>query len=164
MSSHFIAQLTLDGGPNPADELANLLSQSKDPKNKHKAWFKSTLTRQQFEKAGTSICIIFYKKQDKTIDAVIARILNFEAAPREIEKYYQGFENLEQFWTLGCKDNDPNRDLVRVQFKSLNEIPGKSNASGSTACKTFDYQATHAFWEFDEGFEPLVWLRSLIKT
>jgi hypothetical protein len=164
MSSHFIAQLTLDGGPNPADELAKLLIQSKDPKNKHKAWFKSTLTRQQFKKAGSSICIIFYKKQDRTIDAVIARILDFEAAPREIEEFYKGHENLKQFWTLGCKDNAPNRDLVRVQFKSLNDIPGKSCAGGLSAIETFAENPTRAFWEFDEGFKPLEWLREFIKN
>lgn len=177
--SHIVVQLTTEGGPNPANELDKLMSQSKDSKNKGKAWFKSTLTRGKFEEpAGSSIGIIFYKKKDGKIDAVIARILKFEAAPKEIIEFYKGHGNLKQYWTLGGIDDCCHHpDLVRVEFDSLAEIPGVSCTGGLKAEETFSAQATHAFWDFPEDSfsnwkfpenclskfkSPLKWLRLLI--
>lgn len=173
MPAHFIAQLTNNGGPNPADELANLIRQARDPDSNHFAWFKSTLDNyKNFEFAGSSICILFYRLETGGIEAVIARILNEKiAAPDDAVQFYKGHNNLRAFWQLGGIDKDEGRkspDIVRKRFKSLEEIPGVSRAGGRPASETFKSQTTAAFWDFPEGSlpngntSPLKWLRSFI--
>lgn len=163
MPSHFIGLVTNDGGPNPAEELEGLVNQSLNSENGHVAWFKNSLTDNQFELSGQSICIIFRRlPQGDKIEAVVARILKRDGfpAPDEIVSFYEPYRNLKQFWRLGgIGDNSQNPDLVKVEFESLDEIPGVSYAGWVRASQTFGNQASIAFWNFPENFNPLKWLR-----
>jgi hypothetical protein len=172
MPSHFIALLTTEGGPNPADELNNLVHQCNSDESDHVAWFKSTLTQNDFERSGQSICILFYRLSTGGIEALIARIMpNHGAAPEDVIRFYEIYLNLRQFWRLGGKRalfESP--DIVITRFDSLEDIPGVSCASGSKAVETFEYQAAQAFWMFPEGCfpngitSPLEWLRSFVNV
>ena len=166
MPSHFIVQITENGGPDPAQELQGLLNQSQISISQHVAWFKSTLTDNQFELSGRSICIIFRRLSNTdAIEAIVARVLtrNGFPAPDTIVDFYQNYQNLVQFWRLGGQRTEKDfPDLVRTRFQNLDEIPGVSVSRGLRASETFDFQASMAFWEFpDDQFNPLNWLQSL---
>jgi len=165
MPSHFIVQITENGGPDPAQELEGLLNQSQSSISQHVAWFKSTLTDNQFELSGRSICIIFRRLSNTdAIEAIVARVLtrNGFPAPDTMLDFYQSYQNLVQFWRLGGQRTEINfPDLVRTTFQNLDEIPGVSVSGGLRASETFDFQASMAFWEFpDDQFNPLNWLQS----
>lgn len=165
MPSHFIVQITENGGPDPAQELQGLLNQSQISISQHVAWFKSTLTDNQFELSGRSICIIFRRLSNTdAIEAIVARVLtrNGFPAPDTIVDFYQSYQNLGQFWRLGGQRTEKNfPDLVRTRFQNLDQIPGVSVSGGLPASETFDCQSSMAFWEFpDDQFNPLNWLQS----
>ena len=171
-SSHFIAQLTLDGGPNPADEFANIIRQCNNPDSEHTAWFKSSLSQARFDLSGRSICILFYRLPSGGIEALIARIKpNLGKPPDDVTRFYEGYRNLKYYWRLGGKrERFQSPDIVITRFDSLDRIPGISSAGGLRAVETFAGHPTRAIWEFPEGCfpggitNPLEWLRSLIKT
>jgi hypothetical protein len=161
--SHFVAQITDDGGPNPSRELRRLTERSQtDPQ--HIAWFKSPLGDNEFDRAGNSICIIFRKTGYRdSVEAVVARIRPLRESglvDEDDKNYYAGWPNLKNWWPLGgFGEGKTAPDIALATFGSIDDIPGWSWETRNSARETFGGRCTVSGWEFPDGFNPLGWLR-----
>ena len=163
--SHFVAQLTIPGGPPPSEELRRLIERSRS-QPEHVAWFKSTFVGDGFEKAGNSICILFWKVgQGTSVEAVIARILpKHESGAGDMDdmSFYANWPKLTAWWPLGglrARKNSP--DIALTSFGSLDEVRGCQWENGNTAEQSFSGTATVAGWRFPDGFDTLAWIQGL---
>jgi hypothetical protein len=163
--SHFVAQITDEGGPDPYHELRRLVERSQTPQ-KHIAWFKSILGANDFERAGNSICIVFRKTEDRDpIEAVVARIqeLHGSGHPDEDDiSFYAGWKNLTNWWPLGgLRKGMPALDIALTTFGSIDDIPGCGWESGLSARPVFGGTAVVSGWKFPDGFNTLGWVQKL---
>jgi len=165
--THFVAKITPDGGPNPAEELRNLIHQAETNPD-GLAWFASPFKARSFDCSGTSICIIFHHPHgDARVEAVIARVLNpmhfgLPGNFSEVRKFYEDWsDRLNNWWPLAGKPKDASKpDIILREFDSLEAIPGVSHTRGFTAARTFGSQASLAGWDFQvENKNTLKWIR-----
>ena len=159
--SHFVAKIAVEKGPDPVSEFQNLIQQCrKHPKSM--SWFATWHAANDFQRAGNSTCLLFYQPDaTERIEAIVARILDkahFGLPTEEVREYYKPWTNrLRNWWPLGGIRPGKVVDIVRTQFESLHDIPGRSWESSLPASQTFVAQASFVGWKFDEGFNPLNW-------
>jgi hypothetical protein len=160
-----VAKIAAEKGPDPASEFQNLIQQSRQhPKSI--SWFATWHAANDFRRAGNSTCVLYYHPDDSArVEAVVARILtkaDFGLPSEEVKAFYGPYtDRLRNWWPLGGRRPGKDFDIIRTQFDSLGDIPGRSWKSGKSASETFVAQASFAGWEFDSGFSPLDWLQSL---
>ncbi len=166
--SHFIAQLTSSGGPEPGGELDHLEAVTRNPPG-NVAWFATAKPLLNFNRAGNSVCVLFHHAPNGMIDALIARVgRDRQQAGREISEeeralYLPWKNELNNWWWLGGRWSDGTSGIVRVQFNSLAEVPGWSDTGGLPAAEAFAGRVTIAGWDFGEGFDTKGWMKSLTR-
>lgn len=168
--SHFLAKLSPKGGPDPSEELRNILEQCRRSPE-HQAWFATYHRGLDFCRAGNSLCIIFHQPdRSNRIEAIIARVLSQSPPPdgAPVREYYHRWQDrLKYWWNVGGKRPGATYcDLVLTQFESLDAIPGHSSNAGLPARETFVGRAAFAGWTFEDKplFDPLKWLQDLPGT
>jgi hypothetical protein len=169
--SHFVAKLSVEGGPDPATELQSLLDQARKAADAI-AWFATWHVANDFDRAGDSICIIFHETGTTgAIQAVVAHIPNVvgilpAGKPLNSEALFLYANWRKQYdwnwWPLGGRLRPGVCPLVRTTFNSLNDIPGRHWESGLPASQVFTGQASFVGWQFDVvGPRLFEWLSEL---
>jgi hypothetical protein len=166
--SHFVAKLTIGGGPLPSEELPRLVERIQNQSD-HIAWLAIPNALDDFERAGNSICILFCITEGRApIQAVIARILNKETSGRPDgtdRKFYADWPKLNRWWPLGGLRGTTKPDVVITEFASLDEIPGHGWKSELNAGEIFGQsQTTITGWTFPEAFGTLGWIQRLAES
>lgn len=134
MPRHFIAKLTVGGGPPPLQELDRILDIA-DSSPDHEAWFGTHKSGSDWDGAG--ICILI---ASPTLEALIAEVIDRtgkvpdEPLSRELYRDRGGFV---AWWLI--------RNPIRVRFRSLHEIPGRSLRSGKGAADVFHSQVSFTY-------------------
>jgi hypothetical protein len=144
MANHFVAQIVKDKGPDPAEEIAGVLSEGDRSERGH-AIFATRMTGKDWKPAKPAYAVVFFRKPDGTIGGLVAEIVNRLKDPTNIPPIYDEWRKaLKGWWHL--KNARPFKEGV-----TLDNVPGYSAASGSPAASTFDGNSTFSYWDFDSS-------------
>ena len=137
MASHFIAQITEEGGPNPRIELDRASECSA-------AWIPTAKGAVGWQPSENARCLVFCKTRTGAIEAIDARVLDVSSempADPVVADFYADHQ-FPVWWRVS--------DVRRQSYRSIDEIPGVSASSGKSARETFSGSQTFAFWSFPE--------------
>lgn len=157
MGHHFIAKLTVGGGPHPLVELSRIIEQAADSVDQT-AWFATKMKGAAWSLApagSPSIALIFFKNPDGHVDAIVARILKRQDEVPEncdVQELYGQHEGFKACWLLA--------DPFAIRLASLQQVPGKSSKS-RTAADSFVGNLSFAYWSFDSFDQLVTQLRSV---
>src|SRR5579872_1725431 len=141
MSTNFICKFAPGGGPSPLREIERILDQA-DSSPGREAWFGTHIPGREWRNPG--ICIALAAP---TLHGIIAEVVGrsdtipHDRATTELYQDRKGYEEFVAWWRI--------RNPIRVQFDSLDQIPGRACASGRGAKYTFSRsQVAFAYWDF----------------
>src|SRR5437868_10208618 len=101
MPSHFVAELMSNKGPDPAQEIEELLAKA-PAEERGQAVFGTRMAGTGWQWTTPAFAIIFFRKPDGTLDGVVAEILSrFKAAPGNVpEVYAPWMKSMKGWWEL----------------------------------------------------------------
>lgn len=146
MPSHFVAELTPNKGPDPVEEIEALLAGA-PAEERGQAVFGTRMAGTGWEWTNPAFAIIFFRKENGTLDGAVAEILSrFKAPPANVPALYAPWmKTTKGWWEL--------RSARR--FKpglTLADIPGRSLADAKKdATKTFNGQVSFAYWDLEKS-------------
>ena len=144
MAHHFVAQILKDKGPNPAEEIAAVIAETRKHERGH-AIFATRMTGKDWKPARPAYAVVFYRAEDGTVGGLVAEIVNRLKDPTNIPAIYDGWvPAMKGWWHL--KNARPFKKGV-----TMDDIAGYSANTGSPAGATFNAKCTFAYWDFEES-------------
>jgi hypothetical protein len=144
MPNCFIVQLLKGKGPDPAQEIAAVIAESRASERGH-AILGTRRTGKDWKSWRPDFAVVFYRTDDGTISGLVAEIANYLKDPKNIPPIYEAsVKEMKGWWHL--KKPRPFRPGV-----TIDDIPGHSATGPLRAPSTFDGNCTFAYWDFDES-------------